>query len=241
MSALYKRITCLLCAIIICFSLFCLIGNFEQAEAYSDQVNEIIELINDIRRQNGLPEYEIDSTLCEAAQIRAEELAVSFSHKRPDGTECSTVLEQFGIKCSVVGENISMNYDTPKKAVSGWMSSEGHRKNILSGDYKKLGVGYNSKNNMYVQLFIKLPDESIVKETPSDTEEPPENTFEYADAGDVDRSGKLDILDVVLARSYIVGNTVFSKDQIKIGDVDKNGKLDILDIVLMRANIVNGK
>jgi uncharacterized protein YkwD len=39
------------------------------------------------------------------------------------------------------GENVCYGYQTPEAAVSAWMNSRGHRKNILNGNYTQIGVG----------------------------------------------------------------------------------------------------
>ena len=57
--------------------------------------------------------------------------------------------------------------------------------------------------------------------------------------GDVNGDGVLDILDVVLTRADIVGNTVFSPEQDMRGDMNDDGNIDIVDIVMMRKNIVD--
>ena len=40
-----------------------------------------------------------------------------------------------------VGENIAMGYPTPRAVMKGWMSSEGHRRNILDKRFRKIGLG----------------------------------------------------------------------------------------------------
>jgi len=49
------------------------------------------------------------------------------------------------------GENIAWGYDTSEAVVNGWMNSEGHRSNILNGNYTDIGIGYN--NGYWVQNF----------------------------------------------------------------------------------------
>ena len=38
--------------------------------------------------------------------------------------------------------------------VAGWMNSEGHRANILSSAYTKIGVGYVADGHYWTQQFI---------------------------------------------------------------------------------------
>lgn len=43
---------------------------------------------------------------------------------------------------NMAGENIAVGYATGRKVVNqGWMHSEGHRANILRGDYRLMGIG----------------------------------------------------------------------------------------------------
>ena len=57
--------------------------------------------------------------------------------------------------------------------------------------------------------------------------------------GDVNNDNNIDITDVVLARSYIVGNGSLTAEQIKIADINGDDAVDILDIVALRSEIVN--
>jgi uncharacterized protein YkwD len=49
------------------------------------------------------------------------------------------------------GENIAQGQSSPQEVVADWMSSPGHRRNILEKSAKRLGVGYVS--GYWVQVF----------------------------------------------------------------------------------------
>lgn len=102
----------------------------------------VASLVNAARQDAGLSELELDADLCAAAQARAQEIAQSFSHTRPDGSSCFTILEEFGISYRAAGENIAMGQRTPEEVIDGWMNSSGHRANILNGTFTSIGVGY---------------------------------------------------------------------------------------------------
>ena len=55
---------------------------------------------------------------------------------------------------TTAGENIAMGYAAPAAVVAGWMNSEGHRANILSSAYTKIGVGYVADGHYWTQQFI---------------------------------------------------------------------------------------
>ncbi len=47
-----------------------------------------------------------------------------------------------GYQWSYAGENIAAGYGTPQEAMTGWMNSSGHRANILSTNFREIGLGY---------------------------------------------------------------------------------------------------
>ena len=90
-----------------------------------------------------------------AAAIRARELLQTFSHMRPDGSDCFSVMRNRGRTC---GENIAAGNATAAATVEQWMSSDGHRENILNPAFRELGVGYayedySTYHHYWVQLF----------------------------------------------------------------------------------------
>lgn len=120
---------------------------------YSKQV---VDLVNKERTSRGLKKLTLDETLYSKAMIRAKETVKKFSHTRPDGTDCFTVLN--GIDCRCAGENIAAGQRTPKTVSNDWMNSPGHRSNILNKDFTKIGVGvvydpHNIYGYFWVQLF----------------------------------------------------------------------------------------
>lgn len=114
-------------------------GEVPEEGAY---VREVIELVNAERTAQGLGELKTLPEIDAAAAVRAQELAVSFSHTRPDGTKYRTALEAQGVSAGYTGENASMGRHTPSMTVAGWMKSEGHRANILKPEYTYAGAGY---------------------------------------------------------------------------------------------------
>lgn len=119
-------------------------------------VQQVIELVNAEREKYGLAPLTENATVSDAAQTRAKETVRSFSHTRPNGESCFTVLKEYGVSYRTCGENIAMGQKTPEQVVNAWMNSEGHRKNILNSSFKQIGVGCYSANGTYYwsQLFI---------------------------------------------------------------------------------------
>lgn len=131
------------------------INNIQNENTYTDLINEVYEITNNYRSLVGVPSLTLDSFLVEAANIRAKELSDSFSHTRPNGSSCFTVLSELGISYGTAGENIAAGYSSSQSVMEGWRSSSGHYQNIISSKFKKIGIGVNIINNQYywVQIF----------------------------------------------------------------------------------------
>ena len=121
-----------------------------------DKAKEVLEIVNEERSKEGLEPLKMDSELFETAQKRAAELAVIYSHTRPNRESCFTI---FPDKGTIRGENIAAGnfglQETPEDVMSGWMNSYGHRENILKEQFKYIGVGcfYHDGTYYWVQCF----------------------------------------------------------------------------------------
>ena len=129
--------------------------DIQSENTYTDLINEVYEITNNYRSLVGVSSLTLDSSLVEAASIRAKELSDSFSHTRPNGSSCFTVLSELGISYGTAGENIAAGYSSSQSVMEGWRSSSGHYQNIISSKFKKIGIGVNIINNQYywVQIF----------------------------------------------------------------------------------------
>ena len=114
---------------------------------------EVLRLVNIERANAGLAPLSYAWNAQAAADIRASEIVESFSHTRPNGTECFTVFEEAGVEITYpAGENIAMGQQSPSWVMEDWMNSPGHRANILDPEFTRLAVGING--TYWVQLFL---------------------------------------------------------------------------------------
>ncbi|MDO4732846.1 MAG: CAP domain-containing protein [Bacillota bacterium] len=112
-------------------------------------VMQIVELVNAERAAEGLQPLVLDSSLCSAAEIRAEEILKNFSHSRPDGSSCFSALQQAGVVYRRAGENIARGQQNPEEVMKDWMNSPGHRENILNNGYSRIGIALRKANRGY--------------------------------------------------------------------------------------------
>ena len=116
---------------------------------------KVWEIVNQERKAEGKSSLEWDETLSACASKRAKELVETFSHSRPDRTSCFTIYRDYNVSYHAAGENIAMGQTSPEKVMNSWMNSAGHKANILSDNFGKIGVGCYYSNGYYywVQMF----------------------------------------------------------------------------------------
>jgi len=126
----------------------------------------IVEMTNAARRENSLGEVERDPELTKAARGYAEFLTTSttFSHTA-DGRQPADRAKAAGYQPCIISENLSSNLDTrgfetrqlAREAVDGWLSSPGHRANLLAEHVVDIGVAVakapGEERYVSVQLF----------------------------------------------------------------------------------------
>ncbi len=126
-------------------------------EVYQAMRDRVVSLMNEQRAAAGVGAISQSGTLNGVAQQRAMEIVRNFSHTRPNGSSCFTILDENGIGYMHAGENIAMGYVSAEEVMDGWMNSEGHRDNILSGNFSQVGIGVYAVEGghgfYWVQIF----------------------------------------------------------------------------------------
>jgi uncharacterized protein YkwD len=108
------------------------------------QEKAMLCLVNRARTNRGLAPLSAPSMLARAADRKSADIlrCDDFSHEAC-GREFTYWFEQVGYRGCREGENIayaSGSYATPRTIFNLWMSSAGHRRNIL-GPYREIGIG----------------------------------------------------------------------------------------------------
>ena len=122
----------------------------------SDWATRVVELVNAERANAGLGPLTIDQSLVNSATVRAGEIAVYFDHTRPNGRDCFSAFTECGVNYSYAGENIAAGQRSPEAVVEAWMNSSGHKANILSPNFTRIGVGYvKISGTTYVHYWVQ--------------------------------------------------------------------------------------
>ena len=105
-----------------------------------------LAIVNRLREEEGVNTVKLSPELCEAARIRSDELAISFSHDRPNGKSLielwyETGFAKEGTPLGGDSENIYGGNSSVAAAMSRWIDSPGHLKTILTDGWLYIGVG----------------------------------------------------------------------------------------------------
>ncbi|MFN3689655.1 MAG: CAP domain-containing protein [Fimbriimonadales bacterium] len=114
------------------------------SEARLKQLHDYTVAVNEVRLQHGLPPLKLNEQLCEAAQGYAETLMTTghIQHADALGRRADYRATQAGYFYHRLGENLAAGQLTYERALEMWLQSPLHRANLLSPDYRELGVGY---------------------------------------------------------------------------------------------------
>jgi uncharacterized protein YkwD len=118
----------------------------------------VIDLTNRARRAKGLPPLIKDDELTNVARAYSDDMLVRrfFDHTTPDGvTFDARISDHYPHWVRYMGENIwyASGYNPvnaqrlAKEIVDDWMSSPGHRDNLLDPDFTHLGVGVSARHH----------------------------------------------------------------------------------------------
>lgn len=141
---------------------------------------EVIRLTNEKRTQAGLAPLTEDPVLSKAAMAKGADMLNKgyWAHISPDGTQPWAFFINANYEYRYAGENLARDFSNASSAVDAWMASASHRENMLSSNYKNIGIGVVEGNlagvdtTIIVQFFgtrmgDKLPVAPLAKATES--------------------------------------------------------------------------
>jgi uncharacterized protein YkwD len=124
-------------------------GGSRLQSATSALEGAVVDRINRLRRGRGLRSLRWNGRLAAAADYHSRDMARRgyFEHDSANGTAFWRRIERFypsrGFRSWTVGENLLWASDTygAPFAVREWMASPPHRENLLSRDWREVGIG----------------------------------------------------------------------------------------------------
>lgn len=128
----------------------------ENSSQLSQYEQQVVDLTNAEREKQGLSQLKVDLELSRVAKEKSNDMARNnyFDHNSPVYGSPFDMMKSYGVSYRTAGENIAKGQRSPEEVVNAWMNSEGHRANILNGEFTHIGVGYVEQGNHWTQQFI---------------------------------------------------------------------------------------
>lgn len=103
---------------------------------------DAVSIANEHRAAAGLPPLVEDPALVDAARSHSLDQAAmqSMTHTGSNGSNAGDRIASAGFAASTWGENVAAGYGSTTAVMDGWMSSHGHRENILGTAFTAIGV-----------------------------------------------------------------------------------------------------
>lgn len=131
--------------------------NFKTKDFKIDPLSErkMLDLVNKERERRGLNRLAMNDSLREVAEEYAKDMLARgyFSHYTPEGLSPFDRMGVANIFFTYAGENLALSPNVDL-AMQGLMNSEGHRANILSAQFNKVGIGVVDAG-MYGEMFVQ--------------------------------------------------------------------------------------
>lgn len=127
-----------------------LTGDQDYFEGLSFSNEKLWVATNEERSKNNMSALTLNAQLNDSALRKCQDMVAKnyWSHNDPEGNEPWHFIDQVNYSYETAGENLAYGFISENNVVTGWMNSEGHRKNIL-GDYSEVGFG-TCKSDNYV-------------------------------------------------------------------------------------------
>lgn len=130
-------------------------ASYSNYELY--QIQQVAALVNQVRAENGLKALSLDlGDFHNVTYLRAREVAINYSHTRPNGRACYTIYGDYGLSYRSSGENIARGQKTAKEVMEDWLNSPAHRANILRPEFTRICIGIHGygDSKYWVQEFF---------------------------------------------------------------------------------------
>lgn len=106
-------------------------------------VEPVIDLSNQARGQYDRAPLTPNTLLMTAAQQKAEDMVAKryFAHFSPENKSPWDFFKEAGYSYKVAGENLAITNEDEAAVIKGWLNSPTHKENLLSSQYKDIGIG----------------------------------------------------------------------------------------------------
>ncbi len=128
----------------------------------TQEMEEMLQLVNELRAQEGLQPLQLNTSLNNAAFNHSKDMGDNnyFSHTGLNGSSFSDRARAEGYTGSPRGENIAAGNATVEATFRQWVNSGGHLNNMLNAGHNEMGIGHATVDgsrytHYWTQIFGK--------------------------------------------------------------------------------------
>lgn len=142
-----------------------------QPAAPDEKSMQMLALVNATRAEAGQGSLVIEPRLAAAACRHARDLARGgpLSHHGSDGSDLADRLVRAGYPFTMAAENLAAGVVTPDETVWLWSGSPGHRRNILTAEFRDAGIAHLPGAGGEVWVLVLGATRSDQAQRPGDT------------------------------------------------------------------------
>ena len=129
----------------------------ETKVSYSPIENEILNIINEFRRTNGIKTLEKLNIISSVAETHSSYMVKVGEANHDNFPERHEKLVH-NANAKTVGENVAYGFNSAESVVNALLNSEHHKKIIVNPDYTHFGISTKTDNegrNYFTHIYIK--------------------------------------------------------------------------------------
>jgi len=142
---------------------FSLIG-LGYSQTLSNPASEMLKLVNEARASTQICGTEalppvgpvtLNEQLNQAALVHSNDMATNnfLSHTGSDKSSFDKRIESQGYIFGFAGENVAAGKSTAQDTITQWLNSEGHCRNIMSGNFTQMGIGVSENSASIYKVY----------------------------------------------------------------------------------------
>lgn len=133
----------------------------------------LADLANQDRAIQGVPTLAWNTTLENAAKLKAEDMLKNsyFAHTSPSGVTPWYWLQETKYDFIYAGENLAVDFTESVNVQNAWLNSPKHRENIMNSNFTEIGIAtvdgfFEGKNTTFVVEFFGKPSQVKLETNP---------------------------------------------------------------------------
>lgn len=122
-----------------------------------DEINQVLAYVNQTRASASLEPVSLGTIdLMNITYERAKEVQQLYSHDRPNGELCFTILDDYGYSYYSAGENVAKGQQSALEVMQDWLASQTHKSIIETPEFTQVGISVlgEGEDKVWTLIFV---------------------------------------------------------------------------------------